>query len=963
MKIAVFDTQWNYDVTTPYNNPLGGTQSAICYFLEEMATKHEMYLFNKINEIKEINNIKHIPVSNYISYLNIKFDIVIVSCISNEIIELKDKFNNADTLYCMWTGHDTDQKASLLLKNDMIRDMVDMYIFVSKWQQERFITVYNIPYAKTMIMKNGIGKPFEKFLDLPSKKTKNSMTYCSIPWRGLDLLAPIYKEISNKYDTSLNIFSGLNIYGQNNNVNQYDEFKELKNVTCNTGVSQTKLAEELYTIEYLTYPNIFPETSCITVLQAMASGCIVITSDLGALKETMNGMNCYIDINHREFNKEQYIMKFTTNLSNYIELDDNDKEHLREQNRKYIKMNYTWSIICEQFEKDISEKITLHKQYMRVYQNNITESINTFSNGIWLESLTKFNKLNTYPNLNLYYIINTNMGVCYFKLNQLDLSKKYFKIAKKIKDDFNVNKNLALLELQRDNIPKFLKYGRIALNQVFDPFLAGLIADKSEKSGYYQEAIGLYESINRIDKDNISCLNNLGNLYLLFISQLESIDMSINSTYMKSLEICNTKKEHRNMELVLSNIIFNNMYNWTLSEEEIFKRSTMWYKYFPKDETLVSISNKLLREHKHKEKIRIGYISTDFVTHPVGFMFDSILKNHNVNMFEIFCYDNSNFNNTDFISKRLRSYNNATWRQITNTNDMDLLTILIDDDLDILVDMMGHTRNTRMNVLQYKPARIIVSYFAYPGTTGLKEVDYKFSDMYATPPETQDFFTEKLWLLPNGFQCYTPPIEIDGTKTYSREPGYPINLACFNNPTKLSIPTIKTFANVLKALPESRLFLRYCYYRSSYYKESIIRLFVEQGVQRERIDVGFDQLIDSLKSYNNIDIVLDPFPYNGGTISSEALYMNSPIVTLAGSTYVSRVGVSLLSNIGLEKYIAKTPEEYVQKVVDLARNKEELLTLHQTIRLRMMNSDLGNAKSFTKHIEEAYTSMINKKLD
>jgi hypothetical protein len=265
-----------------------------------------------------------------------------------------------------------------------------------------------------------------------------------------------------------------------------------------------------------------------------------------------------------------------------------------------------------------------------------------------------------------------------------------------------------------------------------------------------------------------------------------------------------------------------------------------------------------------------------------------------------------------------------------------------------------------MNVLQYKPARIIVSYFAYPGTTGLKEVDYKFSDMYATPPETQIFFTEKLWLLPNGFQCYTPPIELDGTKTYNRDPLYPINLACFNNPTKFSIPTIKTFANVLKALPESKLFLRYCYYRSSYYKESIIRLFVEQGVERERIDIGFDQLIDSLKSYNNIDIVLDPFPYNGGTISSGALYMNSPIITLAGTNYVSRVGVSLLSNIGLEKYIATTPEEYVQKVVDLARNKEELITLHQTIRLRMMNSDLGNAKSFTKHIEEAYIKMVNQ---
>ena len=109
-----------------------------------------------------------------------------------------------------------------------------------------------------------------------------------------------------------------------------------------------------------------------------------------------------------------------------------------------------------------------------------------------------------------------------------------------------------------------------------------------------------------------------------------------------------------------------------------------------------------------------------------------------------------------------------------------------------------------------------------------------------------------------------------------------------------------------------------------------------------------------------MDIVLDPFPYNGGTISSEAIYMNTPIITLAGSSYVSRVGVSLLSNLGLEKYIANTKEEYVQKVIDLAHSPSELKELHQTLRIRMLNSDLANSVSFTKNIETAYKDMVNK---
>jgi protein O-GlcNAc transferase len=264
-----------------------------------------------------------------------------------------------------------------------------------------------------------------------------------------------------------------------------------------------------------------------------------------------------------------------------------------------------------------------------------------------------------------------------------------------------------------------------------------------------------------------------------------------------------------------------------------------------------------------------------------------------------------------------------------------------------------------MNVLQYKPAKIIISYFAYPSTNGIDETDYKFTDKYANPPETQKYFKEKLYYLPNGFQCYTPPVDIESNKDYTRDK-YKIHLCCFNNPIKLSIPTIETFAEVLKRIPQAKLFLRYIYYKSSYLREHIIRLFMRFGIERERIDVGHEQLVDALSLYNKMDIVLDPFPYNGGTISSEAIYMNTPLITLAGKNYVSRVGVSLLSNLGLEKFVAKNKAEYVQKVVDLANNESELKLLHQTLRFRMLNSDLANSVSFTKNIESAYQDMVNK---
>ena len=120
------------------------------------------------------------------------------------------------------------------------------------------------------------------------------------------------------------------------------------------------------------------------------------------------------------------------------------------------------------------------------------------------------------------------------------------------------------------------------------------------------------------------------------------------------------------------------------------------------------------------------------------------------------------------------------------------------------------------------------------------------------------------------------------------------------------------------------------------------------------------KIVEALKLYNKMDIVLDPFPYNGGTISSEAIYMNTPLITLAGKTYISRVGLSLLSNLGLEKYIAYSIEEYIQKVIDLAQNESELKLLHQTLRFKMLNSDLANSVTFTKNIEDAYEDIINK---
>lgn len=970
MKLAIFDPSWEYTLNTPYNEPLGGTQSAICYFLEEMASRgHEVFLFNKKTgdkNIEQIRGVTHVNAAIWFEFIkknNLIFDLIIISCIATELLQIKFTLNESKTMFALWTGHDIDQEASKILKDKKNVDLIDLFIFVSDWQRLRYIEHYNVPYNKTIILRNGIGKPFEKYLTLSTKKNKNSMSYCSIPWRGLELLIPIFKNIKQlQPNASLKIFSGMNIYKQQEKPGLFDEFKNMESVNCNHGISQTQLAEELYKIEYLSYPNIFQETSCITVLQAMACGCLILTSNLGALKETMNGMNEYVDINLHDFNVEKYIIDFIQKQLNLMRMSEKNKEQLRKQNREYIKKNYLYSVICNKFEKDMEVIFKEYKDYIENKYRKILENfITLFSEEKLVDAILATKNMKYYINLNDYYIIKLNSGVCYYKINNLNDAKILFKISSSIKDDFNINKNIALLELQRNNINKFIKYARKAIAHEFDPLIANLLAEKYESLGQHHEALGIYQAIIDIQPDNVNCLNNLGNLHLINISDTSDFEQVMYNTYDKSLGYAHKYNEHRKKELILSNIIFNNLYNWKLTDEEIFKRSCVWYDHFPKDYKLVNITDKLEKSFINTDrKIRIGYISTDFITHPVGYMFDSILKNHDTTKFEIFCYDNSNQQRAvnDLMANKLRNYKNATWFVIENKPDNEVLSQMVNDNLDILVDMMGHTRNTRVNLLQYKPARIIISYFAYPATNGMKEIDYKFTDQYATPQECQKYFVEKLYYLPHGFQCYSPPVEIDATKNYNRDK-YSINLCCFNNPIKLSKPTIETFAEILRKLPEAKLFLRYCYYQSSYVRQRILKQFLELGIEKERIDIGNMDLIESLKFYNLMDISLDPFPYNGGTISSESLYMGTPLITLAGKTYVSRVGVSLLSNLGLEKYIANTREEYVQKVIDLAKNQSELKELHQSLRLRMLNSDLANPSNFTINIEKAYIEMVN----
>jgi predicted O-linked N-acetylglucosamine transferase (SPINDLY family) len=262
--------------------------------------------------------------------------------------------------------------------------------------------------------------------------------------------------------------------------------------------------------------------------------------------------------------------------------------------------------------------------------------------------------------------------------------------------------------------------------------------------------------------------------------------------------------------------------------------------------------------------------------------------------------------------------------------------------------MMGYTSGSRLGVLLAKPARKIASYFAYPGTLRLWSVEYKIVStvlLEGISDKYRGFYAEKLAVCPRGLQCYKPPPTLGPTHKIAHT-GF--RLCCFNNPQKFNDRVINVWAQILHKIPETQIHFQYFLYKSPDVVNIICRKFESRGIPRSRLTFGYKLLIESLRDYQKMDIALDPFPYNGGTISSEALYMNTPIITLKGNMYHSRVGEELLETLGLGELVAKTEDEYIAKVVDLYHNRDRLAWLHNNISRLMEEKGLIDSAEFVR---------------
>jgi protein O-GlcNAc transferase len=358
-----------------------------------------------------------------------------------------------------------------------------------------------------------------------------------------------------------------------------------------------------------------------------------------------------------------------------------------------------------------------------------------------------------------------------------------------------------------------------------------------------------------------------------------------------------------------------------------------------------------------QRRLKIGYVSPDFRRHSVNYFLDPVLAAHTREQFEVFCY--SDVLSPDEVTRQIQSYP-VQWRDIVGMTDEQAAALVRMDKIDIFVDLAGHTGYNRMLLFARKPAPLQVSWLGYPNTTGLPTVDYRIVDKYTDPPGLTDpFYTEKLMRLPETFLCYRP--EQDSPEVGplpAPRAGY-ITFGSFNIISKITPEAVVIWSRILKETPNSRLLLKAKSLFDKGTREYLADLFRQQGITEGRLVFTFhtESYKEHLGLYNEIDIGLDTFPYNGTTTTCEAAWMGVPVITLAGDRHASRVGLSLLTNMGLPELIAKTEDEYIDIAVKLAADTERLQFLRERLRDMMSHSALTDTGQFTLNLENCYRAM------
>lgn len=460
-----------------------------------------------------------------------------------------------------------------------------------------------------------------------------------------------------------------------------------------------------------------------------------------------------------------------------------------------------------------------------------------------------------------------------------------------------------------------------------------------------EEARAVLEQALALDSQLPEALITLGNVH----KELGNTQIALDY-YRKAIDI---KPE---FTFVYSNLLLIAGYHAKLPPEQLLQEAKQFGAYVS-----ARVKNPytrwLCQLPDGNTKLRIGFVSGDLKRHAVAFFLEGLLRHFDKTKIELIAYTTQP--KEDEVTALIKPHF-IKWQAIYGKSDKDAAEIIYQDAPHILFDLSGHTAYNRLPMFAHKPAPIQVTWAGYPATTGMTEMDYILADPYLVPVGEEHPFVEQVWRLPEVAGCFAPLVEdVPVASLPALQNGF-ITFGCFNNLVKMSDDVVAVWSQILHSVPNSKLYLQTRQLSEQSAVQQTYERYAAHGIAPEQLIVeGVTPRVEYFRSYNKIDIALDPFPCPGGTTTADTLWMSVPVLTMKGRDFWSRLGESLAYNVGLPNWIAKDAADYIAKAVAFADDKNYLAELRSELREKVMASPLFDAKRFTTHFEEAMRQMIS----
>lgn len=576
--------------------------------------------------------------------------------------------------------------------------------------------------------------------------------------------------------------------------------------------------------------------------------------------------------------------------------------------------------------------------------------------GLFVKEDMMMNLLQKYNN---HYLAYYYLGYYHDSAKNPDIAISCYKLS------INANKNFIDSYLNIAII--YHKYGKISETKNFlaaayavdpnDLRVLNFLGALQYLDNNYYDAYSLY--INILSKERVpseslkNIYNNLGfscSAIGKFKKALYYFNVGLNLKCYKN--ISDSEQQLIDCTKINTQILQNKLINY----DYMYKiPNDIKNDYLEINSILGSVQNHQF-EKKKNDKIIVGYVSGDLRQHVVASFLDCILKYFDRSCFSVICY--ANVTCEDHVSQIFKSYPGIEWFNISNFDVIKVYNLIKSHNVDILIDLAGHTNNNNIDVFAKKPAPIQITYLGYPNTTGLTTMDYRIADKYTDPETSTQWYSEKLIRMPRCFICYTPTIDLNiipitYTRLYdvdARTNKNSIKFGIFNKIHKYNKYTYRVWNFIVNSISNSKVILKK---DSKTYKREGDVCVSKLNLPSHKFEM-IEYVPDAkqyLNMYNDIDICLDTFPYSGTTTSCDALMMGTPIVTLSiPNRHVSNVTSSLLINMGFPELIAHSLDEYINIAIRLANDPDKIMYYKQNIRNKFL--ELMNAQQFSKEFDQ-----------